>query len=623
MLLLVIPLAVIAFVYIAVALITSGMILNDNNLAVSEANENTILASIEDWRTATLGYAEIASDNLPETAVAAINSKAAAEIAGLFAKIFTHTNCDEMIITDTEGTVLTRLADSERFGDNISAWPAVADALNGQYVSYAYLSADTGCAITAGVPVYDGAERQIGVIFLSKRLDQEKTLEELKHASGCDIIIYRETAPLMSTLEADAENMSSEIWLELSAGDSVVISKNGRVDRYIPLRGRDDQVYGALLMMNEPAGDYALIVWIALFCLSIAVLSPIIHIAISRFIKPIRALEANARQLETGDLSLEVEKTRSDEIGDLQNSIKDLVKYMREQSRVIAEISVGNLAVTYTPSSARDSVGNNLVKMIGNNNDMLSKVRQATAEVFSIAEQAAKGSQVLAENSSEQAATIEMFHNLLEEIQSESEQNLELANQTHKDIEKVGELMVSCQKSMTSLVLSMQTINDSSQDITKVIKVIDDIAFQTNILALNAAVEAARAGQHGKGFSVVAEEVRNLAAKSAQAAKETAALIEDSMGKVSEGRRLTNETSGNMQAVAEIAAMNVTSIAKITDLSGRQKSAVAELNNKLNDMLAAIRSIASTAEESAAFAQEMSTQAELLSELVNRYKLKI
>jgi methyl-accepting chemotaxis protein len=155
-----------------------------------------------------------------------------------------------------------------------------------------------------------------------------------------------------------------------------------------------------------------------------------------------------------------------------------------------------------------------------------------------------------------------------------------------------------------------------------VIKVIDDIAFQTNILALNAAVEAARAGQHGKGFSVVAEEVRNLAAKSAQAAKETSDLIKDSMDKVSDGQRLTRETSENMEAVAAISVTNGESIGKITELSIHQETAISELNVKLSELVSAVQAIAATAEESAAFSEEMSAQAELLSVLVNKYKLK-
>ncbi|MDR0433466.1 MAG: methyl-accepting chemotaxis protein [Gracilibacteraceae bacterium] len=154
------------------------------------------------------------------------------------------------------------------------------------------------------------------------------------------------------------------------------------------------------------------------------------------------------------------------------------------------------------------------------------------------------------------------------------------------------------------------------------IKVIDDIAFQTNILALNAAVEAARAGQHGKGFSVVAEEVRNLAAKSAQAAKETSDLIKDSMDKVSDGQRLTRETSENMEAVAAISVTNGESIGKITELSIHQETAISELNVKLSELVSAVQAIAATAEESAAFSEEMSAQAELLSVLVNKYKLK-
>jgi methyl-accepting chemotaxis protein len=623
MLIIVIPVTAIAFIYIATALTTSNMILNENNLSVSAANEHTILSSLEDWRLSTLGYAKIAASNMSDAAIAAINTNSTQEIINLFTEAFTFTLCDGMTLTDMDGVALARITNPARYGDNISSSLAIADALEGRSVSYAYPTANNGFSITAGVPIHDRDNRQIGVMFLSKRLDKEETLNALKRVSGCDIVIYDGLRALMSTLDEERGDLDADIWGELSAGGSVVVSRNGYVDRYIPVTGRDNAVVGAILALSEPASNSRIVlIWVALFLVSLIILTPVIHINIGRLVKPIRALDAGAKQLETGDLNITVEKNRSDEIGDLQHSVKLLAQFMKNQSGVIEQIAGGNMAVTYTPSSELDSVGNSLVKMIDNNNEMLTKVKKATAEVFAISGQAATGAQSLAENSSEQAATIESFHSLLGEIQSESEQNVELANRTNADIEKAESLMDVCQNSMNSLVASMQTIKDSSQDITKVIKVIDDIAFQTNILALNAAVEAARAGQHGKGFSVVAEEVRNLAAKSAQAAKETSDLIKDSMNKVSAGQRLTHETSENMEAVAAIVAANGVSIGKITELSEHQETAVSELNVKLSELVSAVQAIAATAEESAAFSEEMSAQAEILSDLVNKYKLK-
>ncbi|MEG1894902.1 MAG: methyl-accepting chemotaxis protein, partial [Oscillospiraceae bacterium] len=198
-------------------------------------------------------------------------------------------------------------------------------------------------------------------------------------------------------------------------------------------------------------------------------------------------------------------------------------------------------------------------------------------------------------------------------------ENAHLASQ--KSAEAGAEVMVSNQK-MEQLVVAMEKISQSSVDIGKVIKVIEDIAFQTNILALNAAVEAARAGTAGKGFAVVADEVRNLASKSAEAAKGTTALIEGSVEAVKNGTRLVDDTAKSLGTVAQSAKDVGELIDRIAAASNDQASAATQVTQGVEQISSVVQTNSATAEESAAASEELSGQATMLRQLVEKFKLQ-
>ena len=230
--------------------------------------------------------------------------------------------------------------------------------------------------------------------------------------------------------------------------------------------------------------------------------------------------------------------------------------------------------------------------------------------------------QALSQGSTEQASSIEEITSSMTEVAAQTKENATNANQANELAIVAKDNAVSGNQQMQEMLKAMAEINDSSANISKIIKVIDEIAFQTNILALNAAVEAARAGQHGKGFAVVAEEVRNLAARSANAAKETTAMIEGSIKKVDMGTKIANETAQALNKIVGDVTKATQLVGGIAAASNEQASGISQVNLAIEQVAQVVQTNSATAEESAAASEELSGQAEILKQIVSKFKLK-
>lgn len=323
-----------------------------------------------------------------------------------------------------------------------------------------------------------------------------------------------------------------------------------------------------------------------------------------------------------GGIEVEVVKDSNDEFGEIIDAINEMVTSVKHDAHIAYNISEGDLSMDVMPRTDIDVLGMAFKKLVDDNNYILGNIREASLQVTTGSEQVASASQSLAQGSTEQASSLEQITSSISDIADRTKANAEQANNANKLVHEAKEGAKMGNVQMGEMIDAMHDINLASENISKIIKVIDDIAFQTNILALNAAVEAARAGVHGKGFAVVAEEVRNLAAKSAQAANETAELIEDSIAKISKGSKLAEDTATALETIVVNIEKIVELISNIADASNQQATAITQIDQALGQVSHVVQSNSATSEECAAASEELSNQAMRLRELIAKFKLR-
>ena len=339
-------------------------------------------------------------------------------------------------------------------------------------------------------------------------------------------------------------------------------------------------------------------------------------------IKPLSKMTKAAQSLAIGDLDVNAEHNVNDHIGRLAASFRDLVESTKQQVSVAEMLANGDLTAEVKPRSDKDAMGFAILKMLDKLNDMFSEIVESTSLVSTGAQQIANGSQSLARGSTEQAAAIEELSTSVAAIAAITKENADMADKAAKLASSIRGSAEKGSNQMDEMIKAVAEINQSSQNISKVIKVIDDIAFQTNILALNAAVEAARAGQHGKGFAVVAEEVRNLASKSAEAAKDTGAMIQDSMSKAEMGSRIAGETAASLTEIVSGVNESTHLVNEIAKSSEEQSNGITHINEGIEQVSMVVQQNSATAEQSAAASQQMSGQSAFLQKLISRFNIK-
>ena len=355
-----------------------------------------------------------------------------------------------------------------------------------------------------------------------------------------------------------------------------------------------------------------------------------ISFALKDLIAPMLKIKKKMEELSQGDLSGDFDLQEDNtELGRTAHAIKNLQDFQQNMigdvDYLLSEMSNGNFDVsTRIGDEAYVGVYYNLLMSMRKLNttlgDTLYDIETSAQQINAGSEQVADGAQALAQGATQQASSVEELAATVTEISQSVSDAGEAATSASARADEAGKLTGECNEHMKDLVLAMDDISTTSEQISKIIKEIDDIAFQTNILALNAAVEAARAGSAGKGFAVVADEVRNLAAKSADAAKNTATLIEASVAAVEKGAALAGDTAHRLQGVYDISNEVAVMVQRIATEAQSTTDSIGQVSNGLEQISAVVQTNSATAEQSAAASQELSGQANMLATLVRRFK---
>lgn len=558
----------------------------------------------------------------------------------------------------TRGNLLDLQGNSYFDGNNYSDREYFQRAKNGEsFVSTPTVSKVTGeLSILVAAPVYqdgDSSKPIIGVVyFVPQETFLNDNMTSIHVSANSEAFMLDKTGITIADITMDTvgnQNIEEEAKTDPSLEQLAVYSADMRAGNsgvgeyklngttmllaYAPIDNTDGWSLGVAAPETDFMGAvYTAAIIIGILIVVIVLIGIFIAIRLATSIgKPIQLCAARIHKLSEGDLSSPVPVIHSkDETGKLAEQTASIVQNLQnligDIGYVLGEMAGGNFNVRSRDYNYYIGDYEKLLQHMRGINIELSKtmaqINTASAQVSAGAEQVSSGAQSLAQGATEQASAVQELSATINDISTDSQRTAKLALQAKNAADNAGAELQASSEYIATLGNAMSNISESSQEISKIISTIENIAFQTNILALNAAVEAARAGAAGKGFAVVADEVRNLAHKSDQAAKATKDLIEKSIGAVNEGVNMMQKVSEAVGSVMESASVAVSGMDEVADAVQRETDSIVQITQGIDQISSVVQTNSATAEESAAASEELSGQSEMLKSLISGFKVR-